>query len=549
LLLTSLTIAAEEASPTPPGSSLLADLPPEVWEVLDEHRAALEAADAPSVLETVYQASTPYEFSGGSLVVRTDPRWFATLPSTGAGGALLELRRWPGDSVLSLYAIQRQAAAKAARVPPIPDSEMEPLDDSRKGMAAWEGWVHTAAGERPALWIEREVQEGQPWLGALLLPGDAGLGDGAIATLTEEMMGVLRRVEIRPAAWKAQTAVPASVDLILPFTPETPGDGREDSAPWQVARGSGFTIGLPPGFRARPMDGGVPPARELPGGLLWFRGRCVDMDGNRLVVGDEDRFGYVARVEQPDKQWSDGDTPPLGATAAKRAVVEPFGLLAERSGADRATAERWTESGFGGQWFVFRMVFSDHGYEIGIPVVAGRTSPSLIWIAATWRDDRRPPAAPPVDPAERFGIKFERLTRVEREKQPWMEGFLTVPGLRLEVSRGWVPLASLRSEDGYPIRFVDETGTTIGLLTRVGPDEMKERESALAVLTPLEKPGRFRAAAVYRDQDRTQLFVASSGEGYLFELVNSASRPAEASGEEIDELWDLMLRSVRLRPS
>jgi len=268
-----------------------------------------------------------------------------------------------------------------------------------------------------------------------------------------------------------------------------------------------------------------------------------------LIVGDEDRFGYVARVEKPDPKWSRGETAPLGAPTAKRAVIEPFALLAERSGADKSTAERWTEAGFAGQWFVFRMVFQDHGYEIGIPVVEGRTSPSLIWIAATWRDDRRPPAPPPVDPAERFGIKFERLTRVERDKQPWMEGFLTVPGLRLEVSRGWIPLASLRSEDGYPIRFVDEMGTTIGLLTRIDPDEMKARESALSVLTPLEKPGRFRAAAVYRDEDRTQLFVATSGEGYLFELVRSPSEGAESVDDETDELWDLMLRSVRLRPS
>ena len=93
-------VAAAEHPP-----SLLADLSAEVWSVLDEHREALAEADPPSVLETVFQASPPYEFSGGSLVVRTDARWFATLPPPGDGSALLELRRWPGDSVLTLYAI------------------------------------------------------------------------------------------------------------------------------------------------------------------------------------------------------------------------------------------------------------------------------------------------------------------------------------------------------------------------------------------------------------------------------------------------------------
>jgi len=533
--------------PAEPVTSLLADLSPKVWEILAEHREALDAADAPAVLETVFQASVPYEFSGGSLVVRTDARWFATSPPAGEGRALLELRRWPGDTVLALYPITRGDAAEAGRMPPIPDSQFTALGETQAGLAAWEGWVATPAGDRPALWIERQVEKDQPWLGALLLPGDAGLGVGGSSGLTEEMMGVLRHVEIRPAAWKAQEAIPATTDLILPFTAETPGDGDEELTPWQVARAQGFTIGLPPGFRARRMDGGVPPPRELPGGMLWFRGRCVDTDGIQFVVGDENRFGYVARIEGPDKAWTSGGLPPVGAPGAKRVAIEPFSLLAERSRAQKATAERWTETGFGGEWLVFRMRFADHGYEVGMPVLEGHLSASLVWIAATWRDDSRQPSPPPVDPAERFGIKFERLTRVDRDKQPWMEGYLTVPGLRAEVSRGWVPAASLRSKNGYPIRFVDEDGLTVGLMTRVDSEEMNARQAAVASLTPLDKPGRFRAVAVYLDADRTHLFVAASGEGYLFELRNSGK--SGSTPEQLHELWDLMMRSVRLRPS
>jgi len=488
--------------PTKPATSLLADLSPTVWEILEEHREALDSADAPTVLETVFQASVPYEFSGGSLVVRTDARWFATLPPSGEGRALLELRRWPGDSVLALYPITRGDAVEVDRMPPIPDSQFTSLGGGKPGIAVW---------------------------------------------VTSEMMGVLRHVEIRPAAWKAQEAIPASTDLIVTFTGETPGDGNEELTPWQVARAQGFTIGLPPGFRAHRMDGGVPPPRELPGGLLWFRGRCVDTDGIRFVVGDENRFAYVARIEKPDKNWINAELPPVGAPDAKRADIEPFSLLAERSRAQKATAERWTEPGFVGQWLVFRMRFADHGYEIGLPVLEGHLSASLVWIAATWRDDSRQPSPPPVDPAERFGIKFERLTRVDRDKQPWMEGYLTVPGLRAEVSRGWVPAASLRSENGYPIRFVDEDGLTVGLLTRIDPEEMKAREAVVASLIAVDKPGRFRAVAVYRDAERTHLFVAASGEGYLFELRKA--RKSESTLEEVQELWDLMMRSVRLRPS
>lgn len=541
--------AADETLPVAPVSSLLADLSPEVWKVLEEHRAALNAADAPSVVESVFSASTPYEFSGGSLVVRTDARWFATLPPAELGGALLELRRWPGDSVLALYAIARASETEPGRMPAIPDSQFTALDGARPGLAAWDGWVETPAGDRPALWIERQVEKDQPWLGALLLPGDAGLGAHGIAGLTEEMMGVLRHIEFRPAAWKTQEAIPAKVDLIVPVTAETPGDGDEGVTPWQVARGQGFTIGLPPGFRARSMDGGVPPPRQLQGGLLWFRGRCVDSDGIQVVVGDGDRFGYVARIEAPDKDWTTGVRAPIGAPGARRVNIEPFPLLADRSHAQKATAERWSDAGFAGQWLVFRMRFADHGYEIGMPVLDGHLSASLVWIAATWRDDGRTPAPPPVDPAERFGIKFERLTRVDRDKQPWVEGHLTAPGLRAEISRGWVPAASLRSEDGYPIRFIDDSGLTIGLMNRIDPEEMKARQNALSNLTPLDKPGRFRAAAVYRDVDQTYLFVAVTGEGYLFELKSPGSSESAASLDDVHKLWDLMMRSVRLQPS
>ena len=547
-------VLADEARPTPqaspkPTSTLLADLSPEVWKVLDEHREALNDADAPAVLETVFQVSTPYEFSGGSLVVRTDGRWFATLPAAGDGAALLELRRWPGDSVLAFYAVGPSAKDATGRMPPVPGGQFTALAGAQPGLAAWEGWVATAAGDRPALWVERQIAEDQAWLATLLLPGDAGLGADGISSLTEEMMGVLRHVEIRAAVWKTQEPISAGVEVIVPVTAETPGDGDEELTPWQVARAQGFTLGLPPGFRARRMDGGVPPPRNLPGGRLWFRGRGVDTDGVRVVVGDESRFGYVARVDQPDKAWTNGTRPPAGAPGAERIDIESFALLVDRSRAQKATAERWAEPGFAGQWLVFRMRFDDHGYEIGIPVLEGRLSPSLYWIAATWRDDGRPPAPPPVDPAERFGIKFERLTRADRLKQPWMAGYLTVPGLRAEVSRGWIPAASLRSENGYPVRFVDERGLTVGLMIRIESAEMTARAESLASLAPLDKPGRFRAATVYRDDDRSYLFVAESGHGYLFELRPPDSSATESSRDEIHDLWDLMMRSVRLSPS
>lgn len=538
--------ASDEAPP--PVASILADLPPQVRQEIEKDGGTPAASrDAEALLEAVFQASTPYEFGGGAIVARTDPRWYATLPPEGEGAPLLELRRWPGDTVLALYAVRGAREGESDYRPPVRGAEFVRLGGSRPELAIWEGLVRTDAGERPALWVEQRVAEGQARLGALILAGDAGLGAAGIGGLTDEALVALGRVEILRAPWKNKKAVPVGVPLILPTTGGTPGDKDEKAEPWQVASAREFTMGLPPGFRARRMDGGVPPPDPIPGGRLWIRGRCLDTEGSLVVVGDARRFGYVARVEPLTKQWSSGSQPPAGAPGAQRLASEGFPLVAERTRAERATAERWGEPGFAGQWLVFRLQFADHGYEIALPVVTGRQSESLFWIPASWREAGRPPAPPPVDPAERFGIKFERLTRGDRQKQPWMEGYLTVPGLRAEVSSGWIPASSLRSADGYPVRFLNFDGLTIGSLTRLGADEIERRAESFEGMEESNKPGRHGARRVLRDESGRQLFVSSSGDGYLFELTPPSESEMATSLEEILELWNLMMRSVKLQ--
>jgi hypothetical protein len=511
----------------------------------------LLSAETPpqSLLQAIFALSTPYRFGDGPITVETDPRWFATLPARTEGAAILELRRWPGDSVMSLYAIAPTEGA-AAGAPPLPGADFERLDESDPVEDAWDGQLQTSSGPRPALWIERTIGEGLPRLGALLLPGDAGLGSAGVQSLTEEMIAVFRRVEIREAAWRVRQPVPPGTTLRLPDTVEVPGDVTEDDAPWQVVRGRGFTMGLPPGFRARRMDGGVPPPRPLDDGLLWFRGRTVDTDGQRVAVGDADRFGYVARVEL-SAEWTKGTLAPLGLRRreVERVAAEGYPLAAERTEALTAVAERWREAGFAGEWLVFRLKFDDHGYEIALPVLEGGTSVTLYWIPATWRDDSRAPAPPPVDPAQRFGIKFERLTRGDRQKQPWVEGYLTTPGLRAEVSVGISPAASLRSSNGYPIRFTTDDGLDVGSLVRLDRAEVEGSAELLDGLTELEKPGRYRASRVLRDEDGSYLFVAPDGHGFLFDFAQASEEKDKADERRLAELWDLMMRSVRLRGS
>jgi hypothetical protein len=128
-----------------------------------------------------------------------------------------------------------------------------------------------------------------------------------------------------------------------------------------------------------------------------------------------------------------------------------------------------------------------------------------------------------------------------------MEGYLSVPGLRAEVSRGWIPASSLRSDDGYPVRFLDYDGLTIGSLSRLAPDEIERRAESFEGMEKSDKPGRHRARTVLRDESGRHLFVSSSGDGYLFELTPPSESEMESSLEEIHELWNLMMRSVKLQ--
>lgn len=203
-----------------------------------------------------------------------------------------------------------------------------------------------------------------------------------------------------------------------------------------------------------------------------------------------------------------------------------------------ASAERWREPGFEGDWLVFRLVFSNAGFEIGLPVLEGRRSPSLFWIPVTWRVAGEPPAPPPVDPAERFGIRFEQLTPSERGERPWMEGYLRTPGLRAEVPKGWFPAASLRSRNGYPIRFLERSGRTRGTVTRLEADEVPPASESEG-WSPEEHAGRHGASAAWNQATGAQLLVAPEGHAYLFD-------PEDVGSAETREAWRLMLDSVQL---
>jgi hypothetical protein len=270
----------------------------------------------------------------------------------------------------------------------------------------------------------------------------------------------------------------------------------------------------------------------------------IDERGERVAVGDDRRVGYVAEVKPPSKDWVGGARPPYGAAAAVKRSAEAFDLLAERTGAKSVRVENWSEPGWSGEWLVCRIMFRSVGYEIALPVLSGELSPAVYWIAMTWRPDSKPPASPPVDPAQRFGIRFDRLRPTERTRQPWTEGTLWLPGLRTEVPKGWVPLATLRSSDGYPIRFVADTGSTVARLERLEADALPSAEELQREWKPVTEFRLRRAARVYRSGDR-YLVVSAEGHGFLYEPLALGDAP----DDESRVFWVRMVRSSQLMRS
>ena len=121
--------------------------------------------------------------------------------------------------------------------------------------------------------------------------------------------------------------------------------------------------------------------------------------------------------------------------------------------------------------------------------------------------------------------------------------------MRVEVSKGWFPAASLRSVDGFPVRFLDQQGREVGRLLRLSSEEVSARASSLKQLDETESPKRHRAARVFSDATGDYLFIAPEGHGFLFEFTVSSGQLAETSFEDAQKLWTLMVRSVKLQPS
>jgi hypothetical protein len=527
-VLAALLLASLSARGLEPASPWLSDLSTTALEAV--RAAGGVEGDPPTVLARVRAAEPGYRFAAGPFSVRTDRRWFSTLPEAGPASAALEVRRWPGDTVLALYALSGESLSVSADTILL-GSRLEPgsstVDERR-----FEGTIDTEGGPRHAIWIERKVGRPGGRLGALLVPGDAGLGEGASEVLREELLFALASVEVDPKKWIADMERTVAVPPRL----GTPPDARDEKRdPWQVAEAATFTLGLPPGLRARRLDVGIPAPREVPGAALWIRGCFADRDGLSVVVGDGERAGYVAEVAGASGAWASGERPPLGAPQAKRVDGDVLdATIQDWTGAHSGRVDHYREQGFDGDWLVFRLSLPGKGVEIGLPVVKGWRSLALFWIPFTWRAAGRAAAPPPIDPAERFGIRFQQLSRAEQKRAPMVHGYLTAPGLRAELPPGWWPIASLKTADGFPISIVDKEGAQVARLDRIP----SPKEPPGPGWTALPRPSARNARAVYAGANGAHLYVAREGHAFLLERLED---------REVDEdLWAQVAGNVVL---
>ena len=500
---------------------------------------ALKGSDTTDILGAILEAGLPYHFDNTLFTIYTDRRWYASAPAVGSGAPLMILRRWPGDTVLALYSMVGTGCTSATAEAPVSGGSFHPAGTGAADRPAcvWDGSISGEFGEYPARWVERPVPDRPFRLGALLLPGDAGLGRDAIPGLMMELQAVLGRTLLHQDHWplklhpemKPEPAVPPMLGM-------PPGERSEADDPWQTALAVGFSLGLPPGLRAMRTDTGPGAALAVPGGRLWIRGRFSDRDGDLVVVGDHRRSGYVAGLEGGDPEWPESETLPAGITAGSRLAIQEFEVVRNLTGAGAATASRWREDGFDGEWLVFRLAFQETSYEIGLPMLSGRQSEALFWLPATFRTAGRPPAPPPLDPAERFGITFERLVGSHRKETPWMEGYLSVPGLRIEIPLGWYPVNAMRTRDGFPVRMFDGKGELCGILEQVDESWFSSFDPADGGWEPILRPGRFRAAAAWRNEQGARLFRSRAGGGFRL-----TPEPAGAG-----EGWERMLGTVQM---
>jgi hypothetical protein len=102
---------------------------------------------------------------------------------------------------------------------------------------------------------------------------------------------------------------------------------------------------------------------------------------------------------------------------------------------------------------------------------------------------------------------------------------LFIADLRLEIPRGWWPVANLNSRDGLPVTFVAEDGTLVGRLEAVAKGHTPRAEDGWAAM---DNPSSQHAAAIL-DAIRRGHAVDREGWAWLRDLARGRRSRAPRS--------------------
>ena len=139
----------------PPGSTYLADLPPDEAAALAAGASEEPLPDNPrELLERIFLLAPAFRFDTGLVIVDTDRRWFRTNSGGSAGAPWIEVRRWPGDTVIAVYVLAgARTSAQTGTQPPVPGASFgKPAESGTRWI--WRGRLETESGERPIGWEE-----------------------------------------------------------------------------------------------------------------------------------------------------------------------------------------------------------------------------------------------------------------------------------------------------------------------------------------------------------------------------------------------------------
>ncbi len=509
----------------------------------------------------------PQRVAGWWGALELPARWRTVHAPPGPGAPELVLRRFPWDTQIALFAwapvdvdlaaalLRRLADVNAALAGEVVD-ESGPAGLARRRVpleidAGIEGRARVDA------WLVGPAQAA-PRLLAIVHTGTGGAGRAGRAEAATEALALLRALE--PAEGPAP--VDAQARLALPRPPAWVADRLHDESadPWRrTALGGGLVVDLPPGVVGATVQPPAPDPQAGPATRLLSRGAFVDLEGQRVALGDARVFGVID-VPGGDAEALLADrAPPRADPEAQFVRRADLGPALALAGSDaRGSVLRFTGRAFAGTWLVARLALGGVGVEIALPVAEGAGSPSVPWIALTAREESGAGPPPPADLSARFAVRWVRPVQRPGPADP-RDGFVDTGTLQLPVPRGFRVSLDTASADGFPVTLREAEGT-VAVLDRVtpgAPDLLRRDAEARLGAAPRRawadvsapRGARVAQALFAADGARRETWVLlvapadGTGSGYRLTLQRGAS-----TDETTWTAWQRLLsRSLRYR--